>query len=251
MELEQLLNEFLADLNVFYRKLQNYHWNIEGKDFFVIHSKLEEYYDEINAQIDEIAEHILILGHQPMGTMKGYLETSKIQEAEDKKVSTDVVLRGTIEGINTLKQNTFTKCVVLYFILGGILMDETKEVLNGNIKISDEVIETIASVAVSEIEGVCSTGTGFVDGIARRLSKKPVSSGIKATSGEDSTSVDINIVVKYGVRIPEVAWNVQDAVKREIELMTGLKVDKVNVRIVGIDIPAEENENTENTTDEE
>jgi len=130
-------------------------------------------------------------------------------------------------------------------------MDETKEVLNGNIKISDEVIETIASVAVSEIEGVCSTGTGFVDGIARRLSKKPVSSGIKATSGEDSTSVDINIVVKYGVRIPEVAWNVQDAVKREIELMTGLKVDKVNVRIVGIDIPAEENENTENTTDEE
>ena len=98
------LNEFLADLNVFYRKLQNYHWNITGEHFFVLHAKLEEYYDEINAQIDEIAEHILILGHQPMGTMKGYLETTKIQEAEDKKVSTDVVLRGTIDGINTLKQ---------------------------------------------------------------------------------------------------------------------------------------------------
>ena len=42
------LNQFLADLNVFYRKLQNYHWNIEGRDFFVIHGKLEEYYDEIN-----------------------------------------------------------------------------------------------------------------------------------------------------------------------------------------------------------
>ena len=98
------LNEFLAELNVFYRKLQNYHWNIIGEHFFVLHAKLEEYYDEINAQIDEIAEHILILGHQPMGTMKGYLETTKIQEAEDKKVSTDVVLSGTIEGINTLKQ---------------------------------------------------------------------------------------------------------------------------------------------------
>lgn len=98
------LNEFLADLNVFYRKLQNYHWNITGEHFFVLHAKLEEYYDEINAQIDEIAEHILMLGHQPMGTMKGYIETSRIQEAEDKKVSTDVVLRGTIDGINTLQQ---------------------------------------------------------------------------------------------------------------------------------------------------
>lgn len=98
------LNEFLADLNVFYRKLQNYHWNIIGEHFFVLHAKLEEYYDDVNRQIDEIAEHILILGHQPMGTMKGYLETSKIQEAEDKKVSTDVVLRGTIDGITLLKQ---------------------------------------------------------------------------------------------------------------------------------------------------
>ena len=98
------LNEFLADLNVFYRKLQNYHWNITGEHFFVLHAKLEEYYDDVNRQIDEIAEHILILGHQPMGTMKGYLETSKIQEAEDKKVSTDVVLRGTIDGITLLKQ---------------------------------------------------------------------------------------------------------------------------------------------------
>lgn len=44
------LNEFLADLNVFYRKLQNYHWNIAGKNFFVIHQKLEEYYDDINTR---------------------------------------------------------------------------------------------------------------------------------------------------------------------------------------------------------
>ena len=55
------LNTFLSDLNVFYRKLQNYHWNIKGKDFFVIHSKLEEYYNEINTEIDELAEHILTL----------------------------------------------------------------------------------------------------------------------------------------------------------------------------------------------
>lgn len=132
-------------------------------------------------------------------------------------------------------------------------MDENKEIRSGNIKISEEVIITIASVAVSEIEGVSSTGTGLVDEIARRLSKKPVASGIKAVITEDTVTVDINIVVKYGVKIPEVAWNVQDAIKKETELMTGLTVDKVNVRVVGIDIPAEEKVqevNKDNTTDE-
>lgn len=59
------LNIYLSDLNVFYRKLQNYHWNIKGKSFFVVHAKLEEYYNEINEQIDEVAEHILAIGGIP------------------------------------------------------------------------------------------------------------------------------------------------------------------------------------------
>ena len=132
-------------------------------------------------------------------------------------------------------------------------MSENNEMINGMIKISDEVVETIASVAISEISGVSSTGSGFVDGIAKRLTKKPVTSGIKANIGEETVSVDINIVVKYGVRIPEVAWEVQDAVKREIELMTGLTVDKVNVRVVGIDIPMDDerdDEDKDKSTDE-
>ena len=132
-------------------------------------------------------------------------------------------------------------------------MDANNEIKSGNIKISEEVIITIASVAVSEIDGVGGTGVGLVDEIARGISKKPVASGIKATITEDTVVIDINIVVKYGVKIPEVAWNVQDAIKKETELMTGLKVDKVNVRVVGIDIPADDNVqavNKDNTTDE-
>ena len=89
MELENKLNEFLADLNVFYRKLQNYHWNVQGKDFFQVHAKLEELYNEINEQIDEIAEHILILGGQPLGTVKDYLDISTIKEAENKKIKSN------------------------------------------------------------------------------------------------------------------------------------------------------------------
>lgn len=102
--MENVLNEFLADLNVFYRKLQNYHWNIIGKDFFVLHAKLEEYYDEINEQIDEIAEHILMLGKQPLGTMKDYLEKATISEAKNEKVHDDVVFENIIKDYETLLQ---------------------------------------------------------------------------------------------------------------------------------------------------
>ena len=91
MNLEQSLNELLADLNVFYRKLQNYHWNVQGKDFFRLHEKLEELYNKINEQIDEIAEHILIIEGQPLGTLKDYISVSTIQEAENKKVKSDEI----------------------------------------------------------------------------------------------------------------------------------------------------------------
>ena len=93
MNLEQNLNELLSDLNVFYRKLQNYHWNVTGQDFFQAHSKLEELYNEINEQIDEVAEHILILGEEPLGTPKDYLEKTNITEAENKKIKSQEVFQ--------------------------------------------------------------------------------------------------------------------------------------------------------------
>ena len=99
------LNTFLSDLNVFYRKLQNYHWNVKGKDFFVVHPKLEEYYTEVNSQIDEIAEHILTLGGQPLGTLKDYLNTTKITEAENKKVDSTLVYNELIKDYTTLLQD--------------------------------------------------------------------------------------------------------------------------------------------------
>ncbi len=118
-------------------------------------------------------------------------------------------------------------------------MEENKNIqeTSGNIKISDEVVVTIASVAVSEIDGICGTGAGLVEGFARKFAKKPAGGGIKVTMTDTEASIDVNVIMNYGVRIPEVAWNVQDAVKREVELMTGLTVTKVNVRVVGIEVP--------------
>lgn len=96
------LNVLLADLNVFYRKLQNYHWNIIGKDFFTIHEKLEEYYNEINEQIDEIAEHILMLGGEPLGKMQDYLNTTCIKEAKNEKIKDDIMFENVIKDLETL-----------------------------------------------------------------------------------------------------------------------------------------------------
>lgn len=102
--IEKDLNLFLSDLNVFYRKLQNYHWNITGEHFFVLHAKLEEYYDEINSQIDEVAEHMLMIGKQPLGTMKDYLEKTTIVEAQNNKVTDKEVLNNIINDYSTLLQ---------------------------------------------------------------------------------------------------------------------------------------------------
>ena len=73
-EIVRNLNEFLCDLEVFNVKLQNYHWNVNGKGFFITHEKLEEYYNEARVEIDEIAEHILTLGYQTLGTMQDFIK---------------------------------------------------------------------------------------------------------------------------------------------------------------------------------
>lgn len=104
-EVNKSLNQFLCDLNVFFRKLQNYHWNIQGESFFRIHEKLEEYYDSVAQEIDEIAEHILINGAQPLGRLKDYLENTKITEAENKKVDRATVYEAVLADYETLYQD--------------------------------------------------------------------------------------------------------------------------------------------------
>lgn len=116
-------------------------------------------------------------------------------------------------------------------------MPENYEVTenNGNIKISDEVISTIAAVAVAEVDGA-NTLSGSLSGIAEIFGKKNFTKGIKVTSGEHIT-IDVNITVDYGAKIHEVAWNVQSNVKKSVELMSGLEIDKVNVHVVGVEQP--------------
>lgn len=89
--LNEKINLLLSDLVVEYHKLQNFHWYVKGNDFFQVHAKLEELYDGINESIDEVAENLLMIGGQPLGNLKSFLATSKIEEQDAKYVCSKCV----------------------------------------------------------------------------------------------------------------------------------------------------------------
>ena len=123
---------------------------------------------------------------------------------------------------------------------------ENQEGESSNIKISNDVVAVIAGKAVSEAPGVYAMAGGFAGGISEVLSgKKNLSKGIKVEVGEKETRIDVNIIVEYGTRIPDVAFDIQNRVKSAVEGMTGLKVVAVNVHVQGVNTETQE-ENTEN-----
>lgn len=83
--LEQVLNRQVANLNILYVKVHNYHWYVKGEQFFSLHVKFEELYDDITLKMDEVAERLLSIKGSPAATMKEYLEIATIQEATGKE----------------------------------------------------------------------------------------------------------------------------------------------------------------------
>jgi uncharacterized alkaline shock family protein YloU len=110
----------------------------------------------------------------------------------------------------------------------------------GSIKIADEVVSIIAGLAATEIDGIAGMSGGLVGGIAEMLGRKNFSKGVKVEVGEKEAAIDLYIIVKYGVRIPDVALAAQENIKRAIETMTGLSVVEINVHVQGVNFPEEE-----------
>ena len=125
------------------------------------------------------------------------------------------------------------------------IKEEVENTTEG-IQIATDVIAIIAGVAVSEVKGVFSMAGGFAGGITETLTgKKNLAKGIKVETENEKTKIDVNIIVEYGTRIPDVAFEIQNKVKQSVENMTGLKVEEVNVHIQGVNtekLTAEENE---------
>ena len=115
---------------------------------------------------------------------------------------------------------------------------------NNNIQISDDVVAVIAGMAASEVPGVAELAGGFAGGISEVLSgKKNKAKGIKVDIQDKKVKIDVNIIVEYGSRIPDVAFEIQKRVKKSVENMTGLIANEVNVHVQGVVTVEEEKAN--------
>ncbi len=129
---------------------------------------------------------------------------------------------------------------------------ENTEGETSSIQIADDVVSVIAGKAVAETPGVYAMAGSFAGGISEVLSgRKNLSKGIKVDVGEKETKIDVNIIVEYGSRIPDVAFEIQNRVKTAVEGMTGLKVVAVNVHVQGVNTEAATEEKEDQSSDEE
>ncbi len=131
-------------------------------------------------------------------------------------------------------------------------MDENNNNNNqlGEMNIADEVYAITAGNATIETEGVAAMSGGFTGGIAKILGRKNITKGVKVDKSEEGITVDLNLIVKYEVRIPEVTEKVQKKVKEALETVTGAKVLAVNVNVLGIDMPDMEEDEEVDFTEE-
>lgn len=120
------------------------------------------------------------------------------------------------------------------------------EIDMGIVKISDEVVAVISGIAATEIKGIIGMSANLVGGITQILSgRKNLSKGVKVSVGENAAAIDLYVVVEYGLKIPEVAYQVQENVRKAVESMTGLNVTAVNVHVQNVSVPKMEEDNEE------
>ncbi|MFV9510219.1 Asp23/Gls24 family envelope stress response protein [Tepidibacillus sp. LV47] len=121
----------------------------------------------------------------------------------------------------------------------------TEERETGKIKIESDVVAMIAGLAATDTEGIASMSAGITEGLAKRVSGKNVTKGVRVEVGETETAIDLRVVIKYGFKIHEVARKLQQNVKEAVESMTGLRVVEVNVYVEGVELQKDEPEQEE------
>ena len=104
----------------------------------------------------------------------------------------------------------------------------------GKVEIAPEVIEVIAGLAASEVEGIAQMRGNFASGVVEKLGKKNHGKGVKVELNEDSIKIDVYCLVKFGISIPKVAQEAQDNIRQTLLNMTALDAKEVNIHIVGV-----------------
>ena len=121
-----------------------------------------------------------------------------------------------------------------------IAIEKEKDLDNGQITYANEVIATIVSVATTEVEGISGiVGAGSISGI---LAKGKTPRGVKVDMNGQDLNVDVSVTVDYGMPIQKVGRNAQENVRKSIESMTGLHVEKVDLHVVGVSFEKENQE---------
>ncbi|MCL6585249.1 MAG: Asp23/Gls24 family envelope stress response protein [Anoxybacillus sp.] len=120
-----------------------------------------------------------------------------------------------------------------------------QELTLGKVEIAPEVIEVIAGIAASEVEGVAQMRGNFAAGVVERLGKKNHGKGVKVDIREDGVAIDIYCLIQFGVSIPSVAKKVQENIRQALFNMTGLETSEINVHVVGVQFDAGKQEEVE------
>ena len=90
-KLYQALNKQVANFSVFFTKLHHFHWYVTGPNFYALHAKFEQFYDEVNELYDAFAERLLMIGGSPISNLKGYLAITSIKEATGNEKPAEMV----------------------------------------------------------------------------------------------------------------------------------------------------------------
>jgi uncharacterized alkaline shock family protein YloU len=106
----------------------------------------------------------------------------------------------------------------------------------GEVQIADDVVAAIAGLAATEVEGVASLAGDITAELISKLGMKKLAKGIKVVVDNNSVNINLALNLEYGCSIPEVSVKVQEKVKSAVETMTGLNVEDVNIKILGISL---------------
>lgn len=122
------------------------------------------------------------------------------------------------------------------------ILDMGQETNLGKVEIAPEVIEVIAGIAATEVEGVAAMRGNFAAGVVERLGKKNHGKGVKVELTNEGIVVDVYVLMYFGVSIPSVAQRIQDNIRQALLTMTGLDLKEVNVHVVGVTFDTQKTE---------
>ncbi|NMA90385.1 MAG: Asp23/Gls24 family envelope stress response protein [Amphibacillus sp.] len=123
------------------------------------------------------------------------------------------------------------------------ILNVSEDASLGKVEIAPGVIEVIAGIATTEIEGVYSRRGNFATDVAEKFGLKSHTKGIKVELTDTGVTIDVYVVFNYGVTIPLVAQKVQQNIRQQLKTMTALEIEEINVHVVGVHMDKEESQN--------